>query len=715
MLTFAGEELLFPTPELEAWILRNQDLSDLSPFADQPGAILSPRRGLRSRFEQTKGIGLPIMNWPPAPPVRLNTLYWPTGATRWARGWFLATRETRNAIIHKVHKDGNNNAATLRIGDDSGDDPYGPLALDMFMLPPRPMSDESLYLIPLVDERYFWQFMPFKNSVGDNVIITTSTTWADLIQDLGIALDVTITIDGDPASEYMKPDVIDFTRNFDNCALLLDAAAYSFGHRIVRRFDGTVHCEDVDNAAERLVANTDLECEELAGGDFSLSGGENAETLLVTFRKITQFLLRSDDQQYTIEKQPPADGRAHIKGKSIRILSAAYADYDTSNTLLNGTALDSLAEKISHDYYEWNSLDYDYTFKGIVPWVPSGFDDSILWTFGRLSAVESYDLGRDDDGAADSIRCNRDHLAQTRVQTLPPNFFAETHLASDPAAFIIEPRQIGKASAAIANEDHGTVRIWAGDAGSESDTGLDVDAWNHGPAIDNGAWVTLEGEGDAQWYASRAPNAGSLKTLYYCLAKPVKGFVTVSSLHVIKPANPIAWPGATFLVGDESAVGVSFDNAETSPDTNGNFNIDKAGLYRVEVTGQVRMSYGTTWNAGEYLIVVLQTYLKPSGGSIATLTDSAGQTIGAFAIRSIAWNTPAGISPANPNNVVEVSFLFERHFDQNDRLAFALDGASFGGITGTDPWISIEGYYQNLMLHFTYLDSADQLSSHTSF
>src|SRR4030065_1747242 len=43
-------------------------------------------------------VGLPRYNWPEPPPLRLNQIYWPTGATRWAYGIFLITTEQKEAI-----------------------------------------------------------------------------------------------------------------------------------------------------------------------------------------------------------------------------------------------------------------------------------------------------------------------------------------------------------------------------------------------------------------------------------------------------------------------------------------------------------------------------------------------------------------------------------------------------------------------------------------
>ena len=60
---------------------------------------------------------------------------------------------------------------------------------------------------------------------------------------------------------------------------------------------------------------------------------------------------------------------------------------------------------------------------------------------------------------------------------------------------------LGKAEDAIASGATGTVGVWKGVPGSESDTGRDIEAFNGtGVAIDAGAWVLLLNFGFG-WYA----------------------------------------------------------------------------------------------------------------------------------------------------------------------------------------------------------------------
>lgn len=506
MLTYAGEPLLFPNAATDAFLARNLELLDLGQFADMPARRASARHACRSRFEQNKGLGLPVVNWPAMPTPRINTLYWPTGATRWASGWFLATKATKDRILDKVGGSSSSSgvqAMSLGIGDDLDGSTDTPVhSIDMYLLPPRPITagkdgeweDGALWLIPLVDDRYFWQFA----NVG-NLSVTTSTTWSSLFSSLGTALGVTVTVASSVESAYLNPDPTDFSRRYDNAAQLLDAAAWSTGRRVVRRIDGTVRVESRSIADTVLAANPYGKWQQLSGGDFSDQGGDVPADVVMTFRKIKQYLLRSDNQLYTVTSSAPTDTR-YVSNKSLTVHCAAYADYNTSDVLQNGTALGDLAAQFKTDFYGWAEKDYDYCFAGIADWTPCGYDDAILWAFGRTCPDKTFDLTRDDQGAVIGHEDRTELLAYTRVQTLPGNCWPELNLCSDSTKEIVEPRLMAVADQDIAAGDTDTVSLY--DSFSH-DTGKNVEATNmSGVTWKSGKRGFAEGIGDAVWLGS---------------------------------------------------------------------------------------------------------------------------------------------------------------------------------------------------------------------
>jgi hypothetical protein len=69
------------------------------------------------------------------------------------------------------------------------------------------------------------------------------------------------------------------------------------------------------------------------------------------------------------------------------------------------------------------------------------------------------------------------------------------HLGSDPTAAAL----LGKTDASHAKGASGTVSVWTGTPGSESDSTVNVTAYNRFGAVDSGKWVWLSNNGDG-WY-----------------------------------------------------------------------------------------------------------------------------------------------------------------------------------------------------------------------
>jgi hypothetical protein len=185
MITLGGHPLLMPDSdgELLRWQEAFQNAQQYDLFAE-PAALKSGRTGSR-RESNTTAVGLPVANYPDPPPARINQLYWPTGATRWARGYFLATAAATTAIITKSFD--YTTALDLKIANS---DTATGVTIKVFLLPPRPVTfattlpsttnQNQLWLIPVVDERYFWN-----HNYGTLDLNTDpATTWQELFDDL---------------------------------------------------------------------------------------------------------------------------------------------------------------------------------------------------------------------------------------------------------------------------------------------------------------------------------------------------------------------------------------------------------------------------------------------------------------------------------------------------------------------------------------------------
>ena len=168
--------------------------------------------------------------WPPDD-CRLGVLHWPTGASRWAWGLFLADDEALAAARLAESQQGH---APFVFSDGSSS-----VTVSLRMLPAIPaerVADGAagLFVLPLVDDRWFWWLEQAPVAVEGG-----STTWAALYAAIGTALGVSISAEA-VSSEYLWPSP-SLGQARGPLPPLLDLAAASCGQRIVRRFDGTVH------------------------------------------------------------------------------------------------------------------------------------------------------------------------------------------------------------------------------------------------------------------------------------------------------------------------------------------------------------------------------------------------------------------------------------------------------------------------------------------
>jgi hypothetical protein len=102
-ISFAGVDLLLEDPGgvFQSWLDRNLSLQDMRLFGSEPVAYREGRDGSR-HHENREGVGLPLLNWSAPPRPKLNTLWMPTGASRWGVGLFLASDAQLTEIIEAI-------------------------------------------------------------------------------------------------------------------------------------------------------------------------------------------------------------------------------------------------------------------------------------------------------------------------------------------------------------------------------------------------------------------------------------------------------------------------------------------------------------------------------------------------------------------------------------------------------------------------------------
>lgn len=464
-ITYAGYPLLLDDPDgtLKAWFDRYCELQDFT--AGQPQeAILLPQ----SVFGVQRGKSL-APAWPPKKP-RLNTLYWPTGAARWSCFYGLVDQAT----LEQLPASGD-----FSMADDDGGNG---LSVTMYALPAQAVSsslalkpEEILWIIRLVDARYFWQY---KNT-GDLEIDPETESWTSLFTTILDALGADNRSITTSEINLKIPDVTELSRRCENAAEVLDAAANSVGFRVVVSLEGEVWLQDWTQARasfEELAANNErsIIC---GGGD--KRGGPNA--VRVTFQK-------------WYYGRPDPKGRVWTKiisGSSIDsemvtfsgeklIHCTAFADFSTDPDATdpdNQSDLEGMATLLATAYYKSLRKRYSATFAGLIPWESNAFDDWTEYRFGALA-------------------CNGEYHAETRVKSLDLNWGVETAYCQFDDKPVIASPCLCVLDGTLSKDSSTPATVWERDgaAWAERDDAFEIEVWD---------WVLQTGK-QIPNFASRA-------------------------------------------------------------------------------------------------------------------------------------------------------------------------------------------------------------------
>ncbi len=194
----------------------------------------------------------PVAHRPP-PDVRIGEWFYPTGASRWSVFRGLATSSMAKAMLSATLGKANPStglggtfimqAIPLPVPSPIP----GALLSTMYLLPPRPMAEhggryDGLYLITLVDERYYWRrhktSTTFNQGDGTSLTFNQSTTWTSVLSTLIASLGITLTIPPIPAPYGQPAPDSQLWATAAPVALLLDAVANTLGMVLVRSLSG---------------------------------------------------------------------------------------------------------------------------------------------------------------------------------------------------------------------------------------------------------------------------------------------------------------------------------------------------------------------------------------------------------------------------------------------------------------------------------------------
>lgn len=369
MLTFAGVDLSPLTPALSD-ICDRWWIKEAPALWDWPG------------YEMDRFHHLPIPPKPSKEPAPLNTLVWPSGASRWATFHSLVGGTQATAIENAVDVFSPTPADLVISDPDNGET----VTTSMFLVGFRPVfvqeSAQQLWLITLVDERYWWWMndLSFSFTAGD--------AWDTLLYNLAAATNTggAITV-GSVSTAYGTPSPARWGIAGRPIPLLIDAAAKTVGMRFIRNLDGSVRYIGYANS-ESLEQNrfTQNQSELVMGGRLNVLEitGNIPASVITSFWGDNQLRLTTTLASLALSPYGAITGVANTYGW---IAADMNADAPGGDQAL-------YAAQAAQDFYLWRLSTTDATFRGIRNFDPTGQENRIEWEYqpGRSSRTETEPL-----------------------------------------------------------------------------------------------------------------------------------------------------------------------------------------------------------------------------------------------------------------------------------------------------------------------------------
>lgn len=353
---------------------------------------------------------------PPArPPFKLDfapgTLWWPTGASRYAVGQYVVTCEEANAIRALVDGDILANPVTLTLGGEgTGEDElefqmhvlHPGLPLQFSYAPLRvvypPDLDCCIYLLVLVDHRYFLQT---RRATWE---ITDADSWEDIDDLVGAFMgDATMSPTQITSGPELQPGLLMQHPALPGAQVapslpgLLDAYALASGRRWVSLRDGTYHLQGPLEAAEHALAMSTNFARRRYGGELAFTA-QTAElplelpgpTARFAFLAPAEFVVVFPGTDGTDETAPyeVTISYATARGDPSRSLWPTNAQPLLEGTLYvhttgwndgNDSACDSYAQAWCANWLDWLAQPEITVYSGVAPFEPSASVDWITW------------------------------------------------------------------------------------------------------------------------------------------------------------------------------------------------------------------------------------------------------------------------------------------------------------------------------------------------
>ena len=471
-----------------------------------------------------RGNGCIIHNYEQTPAPRINQLVIPTGSTRWGYCLLLADDDIKDQIY--VACDNGSVSMNLIFGTPitGRQEKEHAITLTVKVLPPRrltPQSDDEslncLWIIPVVDDRYTWQFAhtgDLSGLVADSNITAPDDAVEVLLDQLGVDyLNVGVN-----TVHTLVPSCL--TKNdYENLPIVLDSIAAHYGQRLVAdigsyntvagRYEevlfetppgGETRWALIDGLNSQYVYDKNLLGElglrtcTWGGGGASLSTSAAAANWIVgTPFVVAGGIISSYDNTAVPPHTPYASTPSSV---DIQTTSGVYVNktpgsaYKTTaitaiwRTEFNETPSAGMESQLGRDYFYQFFRQFDWTFAGVQPWQQGYFDDYIVYRQTWNPKTGTYD-------------------AYTRVCSRQPNLTGEW--VAEPVNRLkgVIATDLTAPSTTLAAATSCTVRIIRDkEDGTREVTAEEKTAWNDDPTLsaDTGTYCRIERLNDKWWF-----------------------------------------------------------------------------------------------------------------------------------------------------------------------------------------------------------------------
>lgn len=366
----------------------------------------------------------------PDPQLNIGDWYYPNTMSRFSIFRGLATSSMVAAMLTATQGSsyGSFVMRSVPTGPFAGSSSVWTVNTHMYMLPARPLGEtggagDGLYLVTLVDDRYFSQSTPA------SLKLTLNTTWENLLTQLAISLDISLTYSS-IESAYYKPEIdSQLFCTGQSASMLLDAVAWNLGRVVVRKMDGSYALYRASES--KVIVNNNRgpinNVVRLAGGDIFNSGGnlrignlqkqKNAvipshvdfyfPKYVVGNSPVPHFM----NERYSNQRPsswnedsygsefvvtvPITSGGSSVSGLTgtnqalIRSTAKAWMSTEADSTPINASGLVSLSLQLSKDLYENQVIAaLDEVYPGTLNWSPEGIHD-VIWSYSARRRLAS--------------------------------------------------------------------------------------------------------------------------------------------------------------------------------------------------------------------------------------------------------------------------------------------------------------------------------------